>query len=44
MRLSQLVLRNVRRLPLRTIMTILTVPIMLSAFIFPRSLVGAQEE
>lgn len=44
MRFSQLVVRNLRRSPLRAAMTVLTVAIMLSAFIFPRALVEAQEE
>ncbi len=44
MGLSRLVFRNVRRAPLRTSMTVLTVAVMLAAFIFPRSLVEAQEE
>lgn len=44
MRFSQLVVRNLRRSPLRSAMTVLTVAIMLSAFIFPRALVEAQEE
>jgi len=43
-RLSQLMLRNVRRSPLRTGMTVMTVAIMLAAFIFPRTLVDAQDE
>jgi putative ABC transport system permease protein len=43
-RFSQLVVRNLRRSPLRAAMTVLTVAIMLSAFIFPRALVEAQEE
>jgi putative ABC transport system permease protein len=42
--LSRLVFRNVRRSPLRTGMTVMTVAVMLAAFIFPRSLVEAQEE
>jgi putative ABC transport system permease protein len=44
MHFSQLVVRNLRRSPLRAVMTVLTVAIMLSAFIFPRALVEAQEE
>lgn len=44
MRFSQMVLRNVRRSPLRACMTVLTVAVMLAAFIFPRTLVEAQEE
>jgi len=43
-RFSQLAVRNLRRSPLRASMTVLTVAIMLSAFIFPRALVEAQEE
>jgi putative ABC transport system permease protein len=43
-RFSQLVLRNLRRSPLRASMTVMTVAIMLSAFIFPRSLVETQKE
>jgi hypothetical protein len=39
-----MVLRNVRRSPLRASMTVLTVAVMLAAFIFPRTLVEAQEE
>jgi putative ABC transport system permease protein len=41
---SRLVLRNFYRSPLRASMTVLTVAIMLAAFIFPRALVEAQEE
>jgi putative ABC transport system permease protein len=41
---SQLVVRNFGRSPLRASMTVLTVAIMLAAFIFPRALVEAQEE
>jgi len=44
MRLSRLVFRNLFRSPLRAGMTIVTVAIMLSAFVFPRSLVEAQAE
>lgn len=44
MRLSRLVFRNLFRSPLRASMTIVTVAIMLSAFVFPRSLVEAQAE
>lgn len=44
MRFSQLVVRNFRRSPLRAGMTVMTVAIMLAAFIFPRALVDAQEE
>lgn len=41
MRFSLLVLRNLGRTPLRTLMT---VAVMLAAFVFPRSLVDAQDE
>jgi putative ABC transport system permease protein len=41
---SRLVVRNLYRSPLRTGMTVMTVAIMLAAFIFPRALVEAQEE
>lgn len=41
---SRLVVRNFYRSPLRSVMTVLTVAIMLAAFIFPRALVDAQEE
>ncbi len=44
MRFSQMVLRNVGRSPVRACMTVLTVAVMLAAFIFPRSLVEAQAE
>lgn len=44
MRFSRLVVRNFYRSPLRASMTVLTVAIMLAAFIFPRALVEAQEE
>lgn len=44
MRISQMVFRNVRRSPLRASMTVLTVAVMLAAFIFPRTLVEAQAE
>lgn len=44
MHLGQLVLRNAARSPLRTSMTVLTVAIMLTAFVFPRSLVSAQRQ
>jgi putative ABC transport system permease protein len=44
LRFSQLVLRNLRRTPLRTLMTVMTVAIMLAAFVFPRSVVDAQDE
>jgi putative ABC transport system permease protein len=40
---SKLVLRNAVRSPLRAGMTVLTVAIMLAAFVFPRSLVEAQQ-
>jgi putative ABC transport system permease protein len=40
---SRLVVRNLYRSPLRASMTVLTVAIMLAAFIFPRALVEAQE-
>jgi len=43
MRLSKLVFRNAVRSPLRAGMTVLTVAIMLMAFVFPRSLVEAQQ-
>jgi len=42
--LGQLVLRNAARSPLRTSMTVLTVAIMLTAFVFPRTLVVAQRQ
>jgi putative ABC transport system permease protein len=41
---SRLVVRNLYRSPLRASMTVMTVAIMLAAFIFPRALVEAQEE
>lgn len=41
---SRLVVRNFYRSPLRAGMTVMTVAIMLAAFIFPRALVEAQEE
>jgi putative ABC transport system permease protein len=41
---SLLVIRNLRRSPLRAGITILTVAILLCAFVFPRSLVDAQDE
>lgn len=41
---SRLVVRNFFRSPLRTGMTVMTVAIMLAAFIFPRALVEAQDE
>lgn len=44
MRLSQLVLRHSVRTPLRMGITVLTVAIMLAAFILPRALIDAQEE
>jgi len=43
MRFSQLAFRNSVRSPLRTLMTVLTVAILLTAFVFPRTLVDAQE-
>src|SRR3954471_3438622 len=43
MRFSQLVLRNSVRSPVRTLMTVVTVAILLTAFVFPRTLVEAQE-
>jgi putative ABC transport system permease protein len=42
-RFSRLVLGNFRRSPLRASMTVLTVAVMLAAFIFPRALMEAQE-
>lgn len=42
MHLSQLIVRNAARSPLRTFMTVLTVGIMLTAFVFPRTLVEGQ--
>jgi putative ABC transport system permease protein len=42
--LGQLMLRNAARSPLRTSMTVLTVAIMLTAFVFPRTLVEAQRQ
>jgi hypothetical protein len=42
-RFSRLIVRNFGRSPLRTGMTVMTVAIMLAAFIFPRALVEAQE-
>jgi putative ABC transport system permease protein len=42
-RFSQLVLRNSVRSPVRTLMTVVTVAILLAAFVFPRTLVDAQE-
>src|SRR5262245_52106623 len=44
MHLGQLVVKNAVRAPLRTSMTVLTVAIMLTAFVFPRTLVDAQEQ
>jgi putative ABC transport system permease protein len=44
MRLAQLVFRNSLRSPLRTLMTVLTVGMMLAAFVFPRALVDQQDE
>jgi putative ABC transport system permease protein len=41
---SRLVVRNFYRSPLRTGITVMTVAIMLAAFIFPRALVDAQQE
>jgi putative ABC transport system permease protein len=42
MKTGQLILRNAVRAPVRTLMTVLTVGVMLSAFVFPRALVEAQ--
>lgn len=42
MHIGQLVIRNAARSPLRTSMTVLTVAIMLTAFVFPRTLVQSQ--
>jgi len=42
--MGQLVLRNSVRAPLRTAMTVLTVAIMLAAFVFPRTLVVEQDQ
>jgi len=42
MQLSQLVLRNAMRSPLRASMTVLTVAILLAAFVFPSALLEAQ--
>jgi putative ABC transport system permease protein len=39
---GHLLFRNARRAPIRTLMTVLTVGIMLSAFLFPRAMVDAQ--
>lgn len=44
MHLGQLMLRNAARSPLRTVMTVITVAIMLTAFVFPRTLVESQEK
>jgi putative ABC transport system permease protein len=44
MHLGKLAFRNAARSPLRTLMTVITVAIMLTAFVFPRSLVDAQEK
>src|SRR6187401_2313564 len=44
MQLFRLAVRNALRSPLRTAMTVLTVAIMLTAFIFPRTLVDSQEK
>lgn len=44
MHLGQFVFRNAARSPLRTSMTVLTVAIMLTAFVFPRTLVRAQRQ
>lgn len=41
---TRLVVRNLYRSPLRSGMTVLTVAVMLAAFIFPRALVEAQDE
>jgi putative ABC transport system permease protein len=41
--IGQLVFRNSVRAPLRTFMTVLTVAIMLAAFVFPRTLVVEQD-
>jgi putative ABC transport system permease protein len=43
-RFGGLVVRNFFRSPLRASMTVMTVAIMLAAFIFPRALVNAQQE
>jgi putative ABC transport system permease protein len=42
-RFSQLVFRNSVRSPVRALMTVVTVAILLAAFVFPRTLVDAQE-
>lgn len=44
MHLGKLAFRNAARSPLRTLMTVLTVAIMLTAYVFPRSLVDSQEK
>jgi len=41
---SQLIFRGTLRAPVRTLVTVLTVGIMLSAFLFPRALVRAQRQ
>jgi putative ABC transport system permease protein len=41
---GRLVVRNCYRSPLRASMTVMTIAIMLAAFIFPRALVNAQQE
>lgn len=43
-RLGQLVLRNSVRSPVRMLLTVVTVGILLAAFVFPRTLVEAQEQ
>lgn len=43
MHLARLIVRNAARSPLRAVLTVITVAIMLTAFIFPRTLVDAQE-
>lgn len=44
MHLGQLVLRNSVRSPVRTLLTVVTIGILLTAFVFPRALVEAQEQ
>ena len=44
MHLGQLALRNVVRSPFRMLMTVITVGVMLTAFMLPRTLVDAQEQ
>jgi putative ABC transport system permease protein len=44
MHIGQLIVRNAARSPLRTLMTVITVAIMLTAFVFPRTLVDGQEK